>query len=111
MASYRRTNEPRPLEVEPSIAGATGGGDHGMTPEEAENFYEDDEDPQKIFELFEKTHEVFRCQCPYRPAESWYVEAHDQDKLVILVGCQVHVEAIAEQMRSAGFADILVREE
>ena len=28
-ASYRRTNEPRPLEVEPSTAGATGGGDLG----------------------------------------------------------------------------------
>ena len=27
--SSRRTNEPRPLEVEPSTAGATGGGDHG----------------------------------------------------------------------------------
>ena len=27
--SYRRTNEPRPLEVEGSTARATGGGDHG----------------------------------------------------------------------------------
>ena len=27
MTSSRRTNEPRPLEVEPSTAGASGGGD------------------------------------------------------------------------------------
>ena len=28
--SYRRTNEPSGLEVEPSTAGATGAGDHGI---------------------------------------------------------------------------------
>ena len=29
--SYRRTNESSPLEVEPSTAGASGGGDHAQT--------------------------------------------------------------------------------
>ena len=89
MTSNRRTNDEGSQEVARSTAGASGGRD---------------------LELVEtKDVALYRCICEERPGKVWTIHARDQRKSVLVMGCEIHTERLAQEMRLAGFAEVRLR--